>query len=191
MLSIVIPTYTLNSYLENMAMCAVESYKGQGEIIVVEDGQMYSQKLMDMADTYIYNKENVGFTKNVNRGWRYATGEWVGIISSDTYLVSGNLKDMCIKGKVTSPEVINQTNITGLTGSFFIVHNSITKDRGYLIETMRTYYSDEEYANRTRDVFEKVNSVKIFHHMAQSVSTSNKDKTDSETDRIAYENLSK
>lgn len=191
MLSIVIPTYTANSNLESMAVDAVKSYKKYGEIVVVEDGQLYSPVLMELADTYIYNRENVGFTKNVNRGWRYVTGDFVAIASSDTHLVEGDLNDLCIDGKVTSPEVVNQLHITGLAGSFFVVPRSVTKERGYLVETMRTYYSDEEYANRTKDIFEKVSTVKIYHHTAQSVSTSGKEQIDSRVDKEAYENLSK
>ena len=185
MLDIVIPTYTPNASLENMAMECVKSYKGHGRIIVVEDGQEYSDKLRELADVYIYDKKNVGFTKNVNRGWRYATAEWVAIISSDTYLVSGDLKDLCIKGKVTSPVVVNQ-DIPGLTGSFFVVHKDCPK---YLIETMRTFYSDTEYVERTKDIFQKVDSVKFYHHIAQSVSVSGRAWQDEDHDVIEYKKL--
>jgi len=190
-LSIVIPTYTINADLEKMAMDCIKSYKGQGEIIVVEDGGWYSDNLREMADTYIYNKQNIGFTANVNRGWRYATGDFVAIVSSDTYLVAGNLNDLCIKGKVTSPNIVNQVK-PDLSGAFFCVPKEITKERGMLIEGMKIYWSDTEYEERTRDVFQKVDSVNIYHHQAQTVKAAGcEGHEQAEADKKVYDNLSK
>jgi len=182
-LSIVIPTYTLNLDLKNMAMTCAKSYKCD-ELIITEDAGGYDRELRDIADTYIYNNRNGGFTVNVNRGWRQATGDFVAIVSSDTFLVSGDLKDLCIEGKVTSPAIENQ-NIEGLAGSFFVVHKSCPK---FLNETMKTYYSDEEYKERTKDLFVKVPSVVIHHHQAKTVTVAGIE-GDSYGDKIAYENL--
>ena len=185
MLSIVIPTYTINPDLKNMALNCAKSYSCD-EMIITEDAGNYSPELRDIADTYIYNNRNGGFTVNVNRGWRQATGDFVAIVSSDTYLVSGNLKDLCIEGKVTSPEIENQ-RIDGLAGCFFVVHKSCPK---YLIETMKTYYSDEEYKRRTKDLFVKVSSVVIHHHGAQTVTAAGVEGKMDE-DRKAYEAIPK
>lgn len=168
-LSIVIPTYTLDHELEDMAIECVESYKEQAdEIIVTEDGGVWSETLRNLSTTYIYNHENKGFTANVNRGWRFATGDFVAIVSSDTWLMKGNIKDLCIKGKVTSPEIVNQ-NIERLAGPFFVVPKEITAKRGYLLEQMHTYSSDSEYDHRVKDIFVRVSSVEIYHQQAQTV----------------------
>ena len=168
-LSVVIPTYTLDKELEDMALSAIQSYRyGVDELIVCEDGGHYSPEIMAKCDTYIYNWKNEGFTKNVNRGWRFATGDYVVIASSDTYLIKGSIRDLMVKGKVTSPVVVNQ-NIPFLAGPLFCTPKGVTKKLGYLKEEMRTYCSDSEYDERTRDIFQKVPSVEIYHHMAQSV----------------------
>jgi glycosyltransferase involved in cell wall biosynthesis len=187
MLTITIPTYTITDELADMAVRCVSSYRNECDrIIVCEDGGHFNSKLMALADTYIYNWHNVGFTANVNRGWRQSDDEFTAIVSSDTYLVSGDLKDLCIKGKVTSPMIENQS-IDGLAGSFFVVHKSCPK---YLIETMKTYYSDEEYKERTKDLFVKVPSVVIHHHQAQSVKAAGIEGNMS-ADKEAYDALPK
>jgi hypothetical protein len=46
---------------------------------------------------------------------------------------------------------------------------AVYESRGGLIETMHTYNSDSEYDHRVRDIFEKVPTVCIYHHMSQTV----------------------
>ena len=189
-LSLVIPTYTLNSALEQMAIECIESYKKKDiEIIVTEDGGRFSPLLLEKSDTYIYSQKNKGFSVNVNRGWRYATGDYVGIVSSDTWLMKGDLMDLCIKGKVTSPEIVNQ-NIERLAGPFFVVPKKIAKERGYLLEQMKTYSSDSEYDHRVKDIFQKVDAVEIYHHQAQTVSAAGVEGGEEQArDREIYKHL--
>lgn len=189
-LTIVIPTYTLNAELEQMAYECIMSYKKQVErIIVCEDGGNYSERLRCVTDTYIYNKDNVGFTKNVNRGWRYSDADFTGIVSSDTYLYCGDISNLCIKGMVTSPEIINQS-IPYLAGPFWVCPKDIYQKRGGLIETMHTYNSDSEYDYRVRDIFQKVPTVSIYHHMAQTVTIAGVNTPEqSEKDKEEYSKL--
>jgi len=190
MFTIVVPTYTANEELEEMALRCIKSYrKFCDEIIVCEDGMKFSPKLMAMADTYIYNWHNKGFTTNVNRGWKFAQGDYVGIVSSDTYLVSGDPRDLCIEGKVTSPIIENQS-IENLAGPFWVSPKTVTKDLGYLIEGMKTYYSDTEYDLRVKTYFQKVPSVVIHHLGAQSVTVSGQEGK-MEQDKEVYDSLSK
>ena len=189
-LTIVIPTYTLTKELETLALEAIRSYRAYvDELIVTEDGGRYSPEIMAKVDTYIYNWQNKGFTANVNRGWRQATGDFVAIVSSDTYLFEGNPRDLMIEGKVTSPEIINQ-NIDLMAGPFFVIPKEVTKERGYLLEEMRTYSSDSEYEARIRDIFQLVPEVKIFHHQAQSVKAAGVEGGDEMIrDREAYQKI--
>lgn len=168
-LDIVIPTYTISNELEDLTVTCINSYKDEGtRIIVCEDGGRFSQPLFDRADVYIYNKDNVGFTKNVNRGWRYSNADFTAIVSSDTRLVNGRVKDVCVEGKVTSPVVLTQI-IPYLAGCFFCVPREVRDKYGYLLEEMRTYCSDSEYDHRIREVFQQVRKVEIAHEMARTV----------------------
>lgn len=191
MLTVVIPTYTIDSFLEEMALKCAKSYRYQADrIVIIEDGGKFSPKLLSVADCYIYNQKNEGFTKNVNHGWKYALSlgaDYVAIASSDTYLVSGDINELCVPGKVTSPEVVSQF-IERLAGNFFVVPKEIAEERGFLLEEMVTYCSDSEYDQRVQDIFQKVDSVKIYHHMAQTVTASGIEGKIDE-DRAAYNRL--
>ena len=168
-LSMVIPTYTLGADMEEMALFCAESYMDQvDELIIIEDSGIESEALKKLADIYIVNDDNLGFTKNVNKGWAMAKGDFVAIASSDTYLISGKLDDLCVPGKVTSPLIVNQ-GIPRLAGPFWVTPKEVCEERGMLMEEMHTYCSDSEYDHRTKDIFQKVPSVRIHHRMAQTV----------------------
>lgn len=169
MISMVIPTYTINSELEEIAIQAALTYRDQvDELIITEDGGMYSEELQGIADVYIYNKKNVGFTRNVNRGWLLSTGDYTMIVNSDTQLLEGELKTLCVPGKVTSPEIASEF-IPLLAGSFFVVPKEIKEKYGLLREEMKMFDSDSEYESRIKDIFQKVPEVRIYHHIHATI----------------------
>jgi len=177
-LSIVIPTYTITQELEEVAVSCILSLAGDmaiHEIIVTEDGGFFSPQLMELADVYIYNKGNRGFTLNVNQGWRAATGDFVAIVNSDITLREGELSSLCIPGKVTSPVTINESQ-PRLAGHFFVVPKEVKEERGMLMEEMRLYCSDSEYDARVADIFQSVPEVKIFHHTQATTKSMEGDK---------------
>lgn len=188
--SLVIPTYTLTKELERLALWAAASYREQvDQLIITEDGGMYSPKLQEISDIYIYNKVNVGFSKNVNRGWKNADGDFVMIVNSDTQLMKGKLDDLCIPGMVTSPEIVNQY-IDRLAGPFWCTPKELTDRFGYLREEMRTYSSDSEYDERMKDFFIKVPSVQVFHEQAKTVTEAGVEGgEEQERDRKIYADL--
>lgn len=189
-ISLVIPTYTISKHLEKEALFAIASYKDQvDELIVTEDAGMFSPAIMTLADRYIYNSINQGFTKNVNTGWKAATGDFVMIVNSDTTLHKGNLEDLCIPGHVTSPVIVNQY-IDRLAGPFWCTPKEVTEALGMLLEPMRTYSSDSEYDERVKDIFVKVPSVEIYHDMAQTVTAAGVEGGDEQDrDRKIYQEL--
>lgn len=188
---IVIPTFTVNDWIKQLVVEAVASVDGQGRIIIVEDGGKYYPIFSEIADVYIRFKKNGGYTKNVNQGLKFSDADFTVIMSSDTVLKEGKIKDLCIKGKVTSPEILNQ-GIDGMAGCFFVVSKA-AKKRGLLVETMKTYYSDEEYAKRINDIFEKIGKVKIYHHQSQTTKAAGVegDYTEDKKQYKIHENISK
>lgn len=168
-LSLVIPTYTLNTELEQMALKAVESYRPHvDEIVVSEDGGLKSDALAQAADTYVYQAHK-GFTANVNTGWREAHEEYVAIANSDTRHYKGKLTALCLPGRVTSPAIAPISNpngrnpITELWGAFFVVPRDVRRERGMLDERMSLFMSDIEYGLRVFDLYTYVASVQIEH----------------------------
>lgn len=188
-LTLVMPCYTLNSDLEEMAEWGLESYIGQvDEIIVVEDGGQYSPKLRHLADKYIYLKENVGFTKAVNTGWRLSDGDFTAIVNSDTDLLAGNLRDLCIEGKVVCPKTEN-VDVPLLAGHFFVVPRPIQEQYGMLDERLRMYVSDSAYEGRIKHLIQQVPSVVIWHENQATTRVAGIGEKERDEDRKTYENI--
>lgn len=178
MLSLVLLSFAANDHLRKLANEALDSYKAD-EIITIEDGGVFDKEIMDKSDTYVFNKENRGFTFAVNQGIKIARGDYIALVSNDTKLVSGDLKDLCVSGSSTSPKIDNQ-NIEGFAGSFFVLPRDVIDKVGLLDESMKIYYSDTEYIERLAKnniPMQTVNSVVIHHHVCQSVSSTTVDYT--------------
>lgn len=183
-ISIVIPTYTLNRDLETMAYNCAKSYKEfADELIICEDGGRQSKALQSVADFYIYH-DNWGFTENVNSGWSKATGDYVFIVNSDTYIESGNYEDLCIPGMVTSPKMAGHIRDKEyLNGAFFVVPRSVSAERGILNPKYKMYYSDDDYYERVKDIFRQINSVVIRHVYGATTSFLGDEWRDRESER--------
>ena len=60
-ISMIIPTFTLDNELEEMAVISALSYRTQvQELIICEDGGRYSKELAQIADMYLYTNKNQG-----------------------------------------------------------------------------------------------------------------------------------
>jgi GT2 family glycosyltransferase len=168
-ISLVVPTYTITKELEETTCDCLNSFFDQvDEIIVSEDGGFYSSEIEKFCNLYIYSHDNVGFTKNANRGWNNATGDFVIIANSDTTLASGSLLDMCIHGQITCPETRGEP-VPGLSGHFFCVPREIKEKYGMLNESMKMFCSDAEYESRISSLIMRVPEVKIFHDVNKTI----------------------
>jgi hypothetical protein len=174
--TLVIPTYTVNQELVEMTLKCIASHRNQvDEVIVSEDAGIYSPELQKVADIYIYGNQNIGFTKNVNRGWILSHSEFTIIANSDTYLVSGNLNDICKEDEVVCPEIENLTNYPDFEGSYWVTPKLVRDKYGMLDERLKTYHSDIDYYMRIKHLFRKDHNVIIHHHKGQTILASQLD----------------
>jgi len=189
--TLVVPTYTLSTELEEMALECVKSHRDQvDQVIISEDGGRYSKKLRSCADIYIYTKKNEGFTKNVNKAWKMSTSDYTLIVNSDAYLESGNLVDLCTTPNVTCPYVEGDTTTSGFTGTYFVVPKETLGKYGMLDERLRTFGSDGDYFERIRHLFRKEGRVKIGHHGSQTLKEAKMDiKEESNLDSLKYRDI--
>jgi len=168
--ALVIPTYSVSRRLINMAYECARSHREQvDQIIISEDGGHYSHKLKNIADVYVYSHQNIGFTKNVNRGWGLSESDFTIIANSDTFLVSGNLCDLTESENVVCPEIINPDFKTLFSGSYFVVPKTIREKYGMLDERLKNYCSDDDYCARIKKLFRHEPRVVIFHHKGTTV----------------------
>lgn len=91
-ISIVVPVYNLEKYIENTVQSICNQTYRNLEIILVNDGsQDATPKLLDqlaMKDNRIkvLHKENGGVTKARLAGVEVASGEWIGFVDGDDYI---------------------------------------------------------------------------------------------------------
>lgn len=162
MISLIIPTYTLTKELEDLTYQCIMSYSEQvDEVIVAEDGGMFSAKIGTLVDTYLYHSENQGFVKNVNEAWRLAKHEFVAIVNNDTYLRKGKLRDLCSPEFIVCPVTKGET-VPLLAGHFFVVPSSVF-GRGILDERLHTFCSDADLERRYPHSIVQNPGVEIWH----------------------------
>ena len=114
LISIIVPVYNVEQYLEVCVQSIREQSYKNIEIILVDDGSTdRSKEICDelaQLDTRIkvLHKENGGLSSARNAGVDLATGKWVGFVDSDDlvhhdmYNVLSNIVDRCGKADVVS-----------------------------------------------------------------------------------------
>ena len=159
-LSLVFPTYTIDNTLEDLEVECISTFKGKcDEIIITEDGGLPSAKLLAISNIYIYSSARRGFTVNVNRGWKLATSDYVGIVNSDISYVAGDLASLCRPGRVCSPG-----DYPVVPGHFFVVPKEIKEQYGMLDESMAMWWSDADYGRRVWYIYDPIPEVEILHY---------------------------
>ena len=63
------------------------------ELILVDNGSVGGKELLrDNADVLVTNKENLGFAKGCNQGFKLATGDWICCMNNDIFVWEGWLE---------------------------------------------------------------------------------------------------
>lgn len=98
--SIIIPVYNVEAYLEECLDCVVNQTLQDLEIICVNDGSTDGSAaiLRDFAKRddriILIDKKNAGYGHAVNLGVRTAQGEYIGIVEPDDYLRLDMMKEL-------------------------------------------------------------------------------------------------
>lgn len=95
--SIIIPVYNIEKYIERCLLSIInQSYKNI-EVIIVDDGS--TDKSSDIVDDYlnhnnfiVIHKENGGLSSARNAGLKVATGEFVMFVDGDDYLMDNAIE---------------------------------------------------------------------------------------------------
>lgn len=98
--SIVIPIYNVEKYLDECLDCVVNQTLYDIEIICVNDGSTdrSGEILAGYAERddriIVINKKNAGYGHAVNMGIRVASGEYIGIVEPDDYLELNMMEEL-------------------------------------------------------------------------------------------------
>ena len=91
-ISIIVPVYNLENYIEKtIEQLISQTYKNL-EIILVDDGS--TDKSLELCNTFakrdnrilVVHQENCGVSVARNTGIKHATGEYIGFTDSDDYI---------------------------------------------------------------------------------------------------------
>lgn len=111
--SVIVPVYNTEKYLEKCLMSIAKQSLQDIEIIVVNDGSTDgSQNIIESfikkyPDKFILlNKKNGGLSDARNYGMQYAKGEFLSFVDSDDYIDDSCLEEMYKKAKENDLELI-------------------------------------------------------------------------------------
>ena len=110
--SVIVPVYNVEKYLEKCLDSLVNQTLKEIEIIIVNDGSPdNSQKIIDRyakkhKNIKAYIKENGGLSDARNYGIKKATGEYISFIDSDDYIANDMLEIMYNKAKNNRLDIV-------------------------------------------------------------------------------------
>lgn len=137
-ISIVVLTYNSSKYIfDTLNSAYAQTYKGGIELIITDDCsrdntiELCQQWLLVHSDRFVKVElltanENMGVSKNVNRGCRAAQGEWIKPIAGDDVLT-----DNCLEVMYTKASEIGEkcTFITSSVYLFSTYHDLLIADQ--------------------------------------------------------------
>jgi glycosyltransferase involved in cell wall biosynthesis len=169
------PPWKGTTGLADMAFKLCERVRPEcDELIITEDADVYDERLHMISDIYMMHP-NLGFTANVNLGLKAAHGDYIGVINSDVHDIEGNIRDLCVPGRVTSPTIRQMEYVPYFMAAFCVIPRTILEDSQYgYFGTGRDYHSDSTYGRLTKPVFQHVPSVKVSHFGGQSFAVKNR-----------------
>lgn len=111
-LSIIIPVYNVEKYIDECLISIVEQNVENIEVILINDGSTDSSGLIceEYCKKYnymtLYTQENKGLSMARNRGMLLATGKYILFLDSDDYLVKSTLRALVDFLAVSEEDVI-------------------------------------------------------------------------------------
>lgn len=131
-ISIIIPVYNVEKYVEMCIKSVINQTYKNLEIIVINDGT--KDNSMDIVEKYkddrfiIINQENKGLSSARNAGLNIATGKYVYFLDSDDWIDEGYIEE--IKSKFDSDTFDAVCNVNHI----LYFDNYVTRDIGYTIK---------------------------------------------------------
>ena len=131
LISIIVPCYNVEKYVEKTLLSIINQTYENIEIIVVEDcstDNTYTilQKIQKQYSSKIKlykNEKNGGLAYTRNRGLEHATGEYIGYIDSDDYIDNNYFEELI--SILEKEKAINTIHINNIIINKHIYHSSI------------------------------------------------------------------
>ena len=144
-LSIIIPVYNAEKYIENILRKLEEQKNDQVEIVLIDDGSRdksleICQKFSAENDSFrVFHQENTGASAARNQGIRMAEGEYVVFVDSDDDILSTFVSTLCTLCKENTSDIIQ-------LDSYIITSNTSEYKEVQLPEDMEKCCSPSNYS---------------------------------------------
>lgn len=111
-LSVLVPIYNVEKYLEECLTSLANQSLKDIEIICINDGstdnsprilQKYAKKYSNFI---VINKKNSGYGDSMNRGLEKASGEYIGIVESDDFIESNAFEKLYKLARETKADIV-------------------------------------------------------------------------------------
>ena len=172
MLSVVVPVYNVEKYLDECVLSIVSQTVGDLEIILVDDGSTDSSGAMCDAwaekDSRItvYHKPNGGLMSAWKYGVARASGDYIGFVDSDDWIDADMYEKMLAVAADTGADMVCTAFVCEYTDGRHIVKNNYLKPGFYhrnrilneispYLLISRTYHDRGIYPSRWTKLFKK------------------------------------
>lgn len=120
LISIIMPAYNCERYIEDAIRSVLEQKYQNWELIVIDDGSVDETKriverlsIHDQRIRFYINEKNLGVSKTRNRGISIASGDWIAFLDSDDIWDKNKLEKQMLYAKKMSADFL-------FTGSAYI-----------------------------------------------------------------------
>ena len=152
LISVIIPVYKVEKYLEECVDSIISQTYENLEIILVDDGS--PDKCPDLCDRYketdgrikVIHKENGGLSSARNAGIDICSGEYIAFIDSDDRIAEDYMEKLCSAIETENADIaMCDFMYTGLLAQYNKKYNSLRFPRFIADwrEVLRRYYEDE------------------------------------------------
>lgn len=149
-LSVIIPVYNLEKYIERCLDSLTSQIDDEMEIIVVDDGSTddslnICKKYKKSRNIMVFSQENQGVSAARNKGLELASGQYVIFIDGDDWIQKSSLQKVMKIIDGQSPDVIvlgfSVDYENGEVINFFDGSNRILTDKGEILEALLNPWS--------------------------------------------------
>ncbi|WP_165054747.1 MULTISPECIES: glycosyltransferase [unclassified Adlercreutzia] len=143
--SILVPIYNVERYLEECLQSIADQTLRDIEVICINDGSTDGsrdiiQKFMDADARFkVIDKPNSGYGASMNKGLRFARGEYVGIVESDDFIELDAMERLYEAARTNDADVVKAN---------FWFYWSVPEERDEFWELVKPEWANRVYAPR-------------------------------------------
>lgn len=153
-ISIVVPVYNLEDYLEDCILSILNQSTNNLELILVNDGS--SDRSRELCDAYadhpsviVIHQKNQGVSAARNNGLKKASGEYIYFVDGDDMLADGSIKAIMDKILITDADIISGTYVKFTNPNDISLGTKISSDVVRAIELRTGHDAVKELIQRS------------------------------------------